>query len=129
MSRRHQAGYSLLEVIVAFAILALALSTILSLMATGLRNSAVAADYARALTLAEAQLAYYGALNTTRLEAGERQGREEHFHWRSRVTPYGEAGSEFHNSRLYRIEVKVDWGEEGRPRSLKLATLRLGATL
>ena len=67
---KSQGGYSLLEVLVAFAILALAVGTILSLFATGLRNTAVASDYARALTLAESQLAYFQGIDPLILISG-----------------------------------------------------------
>ena len=122
----QQHGYSLLEVLVAFVILALAVGTLLSLFATGLRNSAVASDYARALTLAESQLAFYQGISPRHLDSGYAEGKDEGFTWRSRITPYGEVITPGHPARLYRIDVSVDWGEEGRQRSVKLSTLSIG---
>ncbi len=121
-----QHGYSLLEVLVAFAILALAVATILSLFATGLRNTAVAADYARALTMAESQLATLLAKEATQLEMGVTEGSEEGLHWQSQVEPYEEPASVVQPTPLYRIDVRVDWGEGERQRSVALSTLRLG---
>ena len=120
-----QCGYSLMEVLVAFAILSLAVGAILSLFATGLRNTAVASDYARALTLAESQLAYYQGIDARRLDVGSNEGVEEGFTWLNRISLYREdamAGG----ARLYRIDVDVRWGEGAKPRAVQLSTLRIG---
>lgn len=122
----QQHGYSLLEVLVAFVILALAVGTVLSLFATGLRNSAVASDYARALTLAESQLAFYQGISPRQLDSGYAEGNEEGFTWRSRITPYDEVVTPGRAARVYRIDVSVNWGEEGRQRSVRLSTLGIG---
>jgi general secretion pathway protein I len=126
---RREGGFSLLEVLVAFTILALAVGTILSLFATGLRNTAVASDYARALILAESRIAYYQGLDPQQLVSGEGNGTEAGFHWHSRVSPYDEVPTASGRPlRLYRIEVAVKWGGEARQRSLQLSTLRIGQT-
>lgn len=126
LSCSGQHGYSLLEVLVAFAILALAVATILSLFATGLRNTAVAADYARALTLAESQLASVQVKEAAQLDVGVSEGIEAGLHWQVRVSPYDELASSVQRAHLYRIEVRVDWGEEERRRAVQLSTLRIG---
>lgn len=123
---RLQRGYSLLEVLVAFAILALAVGTILSLFATGLRNSAAASDYARALTLAESQLAYYQGIEAQQLDSGDAEGMEEGFAWQSRISPYGDVVTAARPARLYRIDVVVKWVRDGKRRSVELSTLRIG---
>jgi len=122
----HQGGFSLLEVLVAFAILALAVGTLLSLFATGLRNTAVASDYTRALALAESRLAYYQGIEPQQLESGEVEGTEAGYHWHSRVSPYDEVMSSGRPTRLYRIEVAVNWDGDGKSRELQLSTLRIG---
>lgn len=121
-----QHGFSLLEVLVAFAILALAVATILSLFASGLRNTAVAADYARALTLAESQLAILQGSEAVRLVSGDSEGSAGGFNWHSRISSYEEAGSDTYRTRLYRIDVSVNWGEGAHQRSVQLSTLRIG---
>lgn len=121
-----QHGFSLLEVLVAFAILALAVATILSLFASGLRNTAVAADYARALTLAESQLAILQGREAVRLVSGDSEGSAGEFTWHSRISPYEDAGSDTSRTRLYRIDVSVNWGDGVHQRTVQLSTLRIG---
>ena len=54
------AGFTLLEVVVAFAIMALSMAVLLNLFATGVRATRLSADYSEAVTLAESKLAEYG---------------------------------------------------------------------
>ncbi len=119
-------GFSLLEVLVAFTILALAVATILSLFASGLRNTAVAADYARALTLAESRLARVQGRGVTRLESGANEGSMGEFTWHTRIYPYDASGSHPNRTRLYQIDVTVQWGEGERRRTVQLSTLQNG---
>ena len=119
-------GFSLLEVLVAFTILALAVATILSLFASGLRNAAVAADYARALTLAESRLATIQGRDVTRLEGGVNEGSLDGFTWHTSIYPYDVLSSNPNRTRLYQIDVSVKWGEGVRQRSVQLSTLQIG---
>ena len=122
-----QRGYSLLEVLVAFAILALSVTTILSLFATGLRNTTVSGDYARAVSLAESRLADYQGMDAMQLDVRTRSGEEGDLVWQARVTPYDERPLNRHGTRLYQVDVTVSWAEGGRARTVSLSTLRLGA--
>ena len=127
--RHHpvQGGFSLLEVLVAFSILALAVTTVLSLFATGLRNTDVSTDYMQALTVAEGQLAHYQSVDTMQLTPGSFEGRVDGFAWQARVAPLHGAETAHHGMQLYRVDVTVAWGDPGRSRDLTLSTLRLGA--
>ncbi|RMD70536.1 MAG: prepilin-type N-terminal cleavage/methylation domain-containing protein [Gammaproteobacteria bacterium] len=104
-------GFSLLEVLVAFAILALSLGTLMQVFSTGLRNQGVAEDYARAVTLARSRLA---ALEPP-FEASE--GREGDYTWRVEATPL-EGGTALD---VIQVKVTVAW----RNRAFTLTTLRL----
>ncbi len=76
----QQRGFSLLEVLVAFSILALSMGVLLQIFSGGLRNVGLSEDYARAAAIAETQLA--GAGIEVPLVPGEARGEfEEKFRW------------------------------------------------
>lgn len=129
MKRRLPRGFSLLEVLVAFAILSLALTTLFSLFGGAVRSSAVARDYQQALLLAETQLAYLQGVNAAQLQAASTHGETSGgFSWRSEVTPLEQELPVVAGVTLYRLAVQIHWQESGRARQLELTTLRLGQT-
>ena len=124
--RSRIAGFTLLEVLVAFAILALSLGVLLQVFATGLRNTTVAENYSQAAMYAESILAALGAGGP--LEEGADGGEiNEIFSWRSQVSAYSDDDLELDDLRAkaYQVTVEVFWGEPGRERSVSLDTLRL----
>jgi general secretion pathway protein I len=128
-------GFSLIEVLVAFVILALVATALFRLFSASLNNVSAAEEYSRALLVAESQLeAAAGAqpLRETSERGVDNSGRVQ---WESRVAPYViadvdpdlERASESLAMRPYRITVDVKFkGGDGRDRTLSLATVRLG---
>jgi general secretion pathway protein I len=129
MSRRHaQAGFSLLEILVAFSILALSLGVLLEIFSTALRGVALSEHYTKAALLAESRLADLGA--DIALESGSfSSGEEEGYRWEVSVSPY--AGGDLETGPGYleplAVKVLVSWGELGRERRIQVETLRLSA--
>lgn len=120
-------GFTLIEVLVAFMLLALSLTVLMRIFSGGLGNVAVAEDYSRALLLAQSQLAAAGVSEP--LSPGELGGTwENRFHWRQSVTPYvpWEPGS---NASLpvaaYLVSVIVEWDRSGRSGRIQLESVRL----
>ena len=118
MTRADQ-GFTLLEVLVAFAIAALALGTLFRGTIDGLHTAQIAGRYQEAVTRAESRLA---ALTTGNLTASDRQGDDGNgFHWRERITPVETAAP----VGLYAVSVAVSWVDDSR-RTVELDSERIG---
>lgn len=121
-------GYTLIEVLVAFMILALALTVVLRIFSSGLRNVSASSDYTRAVLVAEAQLAAAGVSDA--LVQGETQGDEgRHFRWTRVVRDYVPSEGYDREALLvpaYHITVTVEWQHAGSARQIDLTSIRLG---
>jgi prepilin-type N-terminal cleavage/methylation domain-containing protein len=113
-------GFTLLEVLVALTILAVAIVAFMQLSSQGLRLLHLSDDYQQAVILADRV-----ARATDVVEEGAGAGQERRFQWDRRVSlvPVAEeltpgAGPQL---RLYALTVAVRWG---RGRTLELASLR-----
>lgn len=132
--RRKERGFSLLEVIVALAVLGICVSVILQIMSSVATATGVTDDYAHALSIAETRMAMLVAQdNPLGSDTGKADGT---FRWRTRVTEYKPPTDNrlFDNNgftdpeniyRPYHYQVLVSWGGF-RKRQLELSTIRLG---
>lgn len=132
--RARISGFSLLEVLVAFIIVAVVATALFRLFGGALGNASAADEWTRALLVAQNRLVLAAALPLREAtDAGtEADGR---IAWRTAITPYlppdpnpdHERASEAMPTRLYRVTVDVQFpGIAGQPRTLSLSTLRLG---
>ncbi len=124
-ARRREAGFSLIEIVVAFALVAAALLILLPGFAGSLGGADSARRYQMALALAESKLAESGVL--TRIEVGTQTGEAEGgFDWRREVKrgESASAGGEPQPVRAYLVNVTVSWGNARR---VDLATTLLAA--
>ena len=129
------AGFTLLEVLAAFVLFAVALAVILQVFTGGLRDAQLADEYARATMIAQSRLAGFTA--SDRIEEGASAGRDEAFSWTLSAVPYDDrqedpearAQGEYNlRVRLLRVESKVAWqAADGRARDVRLATLVLAS--
>ena len=114
------AGFTMIEAVAGFAILALGLGALLSGLGMGLRAEQRAAESSLALLYAESLLAETGS--ATPLEAGGSSGRiAGGYVWRREISPLP-----MQNSLVipYKISVSVTPPGNGAP--VRLDTLRLG---
>jgi general secretion pathway protein I len=124
--RVDQRGFSLLEVLVAFAILSISLGVLLQVFATGLRNAGVADDYTQATLYAESILAAYG--REAPLNQGVHEGSiNDRFSWRGTVSAYADNMPDPEKTRMraWRVSVEVFWRGLTQTRSVMLETVRL----
>jgi len=121
---KYQRGYSLIEVIVAFALMALAATLLLGSLSGAARQVRIADDQGRAALHAESLLATLGM--EAPLAAGKQQGEWEkgRYRWSLQVAPYVEPRQA--TSRLWQLDLQVRWGESAQEqlnwRSLRLRT-------
>jgi general secretion pathway protein I len=116
---RRRRGFTLLEVLVAFAILSLAVVSMIQLFSQGLRLLKVSGDYQQAVLLADQK-----AREVETVREGVETGREGDFEWERRAAattvPEELTVSGTNPIRLFRVTVQVRWGG----RSVEVATLR-----
>jgi general secretion pathway protein I len=133
---RKDQGFSLLEILVAFAILSLSIGVLLRIFAGGGNISKTADDYYRAVITAEALLTGLGV--ETPLQPGVMQGTTETgFRWTATVMPYpinpkllgAQTGAPMMSNSMgflpFWVEIAVEWGPEEDPRAFTLESLRL----
>ncbi|MCM2336273.1 MAG: prepilin-type N-terminal cleavage/methylation domain-containing protein [Pseudomonas sp.] len=131
MRARRMAGYTLLEVIVAFALLALALTLLLGTLSGAARQVRWSGDAGRAALHAQSLLDQVGVGQP--IEPGEASGELDggRYQWALDVRPWRDPSTppdaplEPAAPRLFEITLSVRWGE-GRPGDrVELRTLRL----
>jgi general secretion pathway protein I len=126
MRRHHERcrnnGFTLLEVLVALIIFALAFGVLAQIINAGLRQSAVARSLAAATLLARSELARVGI--EVPLEARRVDGEtEDGMRWHTDIELV-EAPSEQQSLAAYQVQVTVAWGPSPAEQ-LTLTTLRI----
>ena len=130
-TRSRQQGFSLLETVVAFAILSSALALLFQAHAKGTRLVTLSHEYAFATALAESLLAESAAIsNSPSLERSGATG--DKFHWRLISRPFqsrqdgkpSEPDSAIGHFRLQFISVDVAWRHQDSDRSIRLESLK-----
>lgn len=126
--RASPAGFTLLEVLVAFIIAALALAVLYQGGIGGLAATQTAHRYEEALSRAQSHLAVAGA--GPDIQPQDRQGDEgAGYHWHVRIAPVSVAAMADPSRprpALYAIAVTLSWQDGRRTREVTLQTERAG---
>lgn len=114
-----QSGFTLMEVIVAIAILGISFVLVMQLFSGGLQASRSSCDYTRAVVHAKDKME---ELSTSPVsDAGE---FEDGFKWETVVEPYEKTDVPAFN--ILQIKVKVFWDDiRSKPRSVELVSLKV----
>jgi len=124
--RKGQRGFSLLEILVAFTILAMGLAVILQIFGRGNQTSQLTREYTLATQIAESRLAQLSGHES--FEGLSTAGMElDRYRWSLSVLPYNETGTTTGtaNMALYSVRVDVRWQSLGKPRHVFLESVRL----
>jgi general secretion pathway protein I len=129
--RSRERGFTLLEVIIAFAVLALALTLLLGTLSGSTREVRASADAGRAAMHAQSLLDQVGVGEA--LRPGDRDGEFEggRYRWHLSIDPYVDPTRRARDTiepgapRLMLLELRVEWGDGGPRQRLDLQSLRL----
>ncbi|MBD3180979.1 type II secretion system protein GspI [Candidatus Poribacteria bacterium] len=120
---KDQKGFTLLEIIVALTIAAIALPVLLKAFSDGTKNQTTIENRTTALYLLKLRMAEIEMLGE--FEAGSEEGEfgaNSRFTWISDTT-------ELETEGLYQVTVTVIWLERGREQSVELSTILADKTI
>ena len=128
-------GFSLLEILVAFTLLAVAMGVLMQIFSRGVNGATLADRYAKATMYAESKLASVGIEES--LKESSASGKfDDDFSWALSVRPYQDpfpkepSVADFEKlmpTQLYEVDLKVSFTpDDRRERVFNLSTLRLG---
>jgi general secretion pathway protein I len=118
-------GFTLIEVLVAFVIAAMAMAVLARAAVDGLGNAHLSARYTEALARARSHLAGLPTLPV----AGDTQGDDANgFHWHLRIVPGAHVTSRQNIAlTLFDVSVSMSWEDGDKKRVLQLDTQRAAA--
>jgi len=115
----RSAGFTLLEVVVALAIMAIALGVLYRAVGGGVRTVGDLSAYSRAVAIGESVLQMRDSVPA---DGWNESGQWEGFRWSVASAPYDSGSGAL--VPLHRVQVDVAWSDGLQDRSLSLASLR-----
>lgn len=125
-NKQSEDGFSLLEVIVALAIMAMGFVTVLQLFSGSIRSVSMSEQYLKGTTLAQSKM---GELEMNNYKVTEFEGifsNEENYRWQLDISPYEtKLNSADNNIQLSEVLLKVLWSDSIKMRSVELSTIKV----
>ncbi|MCH8157483.1 MAG: prepilin-type N-terminal cleavage/methylation domain-containing protein [Nitrospinae bacterium] len=125
-----EAGFSLLEVIVALAIMALGFFTVMQLFSGSIRTVGLSEQYLKAVTLAHSKM---GELELTSYRIDDSAGTfpdEENYRWELEISPYSSSlSNEAENIHLSEVLLRVLWKDLNKVRTIELTTVKVDGSM
>ena len=130
LKKPNDDGFSLLEVIVALAIMAMGFITVLQLFSGSIRSVSLSEQYLKGTTLAHSKL---GELEVNNYSVTEPEGTfpdEKNYRWQLQISPHtSPLNSKENNIQLSEVTLNVLWEDAGKTRDIEMSTLKVdGAT-
>jgi general secretion pathway protein I len=127
---KSERGFTLLEIMIALAILGIALTIILQQFSAGLRAGSVSREYTAALVHAREKLEEF-CLAKELSEKEESGEFEDGYSWRVVISPYEEEGekeedsTEFLLLSMYTMTSTVSWEAGNKEKKVELVTVKI----
>ena len=129
--RFHQRGFTLIEIIVAFGILALGLTLLLGTLSGATRQLRQGGDAGRAALHAQSVLDEHASMLQQPMQAnGELE--DGRYRWHLQATPWSDASAgnapvlqDPLGAKLLRVQLDIEWDDAGPQQRLQVSSLRL----
>ena len=123
---KNEHGFSLLEGVVALAIMAGGFLVVLNLFSASVRSVDFSGQYLKGVTLANSKINELEILNFEPDEYSGSFKNEESYRWEVDIAPYDSPLNDSDSGiQLQKVLLKVFWEDRGQVRNVELATLHL----
>lgn len=118
-------GFTIMETLVAFALLSLLLVSLYGAGGTALKGVGRASGVDRAVMLAESKLAEFASMRSALPDSSRGTFAGTSIQWRMETKPVTGIGAA--NLRLQEVHLELNWTEEGSEKRLAVDTRHLGS--